>query len=241
MKTRKKPLAVCLVSGGLDSCVTAAMAERTCQLAFLHANYGQLTEERELRAFFEIADYYEVRYRLVVNLSYLRDIGGSALTDPNIPVPELELERPGIPVTYVPFRNTHIIAAAVSWAEVIGARYIYIGATEVDSSGYPDCRQVYYEAYNRLIELGTRPETKIEIVTPIITYDKGMVVKKGVELKAPLHLTWSCYKDQELACGKCDSCLLRLKGFKQAGIIDPIPYRDIQNAETARQEDKVSQ
>ncbi len=223
--SKKNPLAICLVSGGLDSCVTAAIAAQDCELAFLHANYGQRTEKRELKAFSEIADFYNVDQRLVVNLSYLREIGGSALTDQGIPVPENELGKPGIPVTYVPFRNTHMIAVAVSWGEVIGARYIYIGATEVDSSGYPDCRAEYYEAYNKLIALGTRPETTIEIVTPIIAYTKGQVVKKGVELGAPFHLTWSCYQNEETACGTCDSCLLRLKGFKEAGIADPIKYR----------------
>ncbi len=227
MKLKKdRPLAICLVSGGLDSCVTAAIAAQKCEPAFLHANYGQRTEERELKAFNDIADFYDVQNRLTVNLSYLGQIGGSALTDPRMDIPEDKLGEPGIPITYVPFRNTHIIAVAVSWAEVIGARYIYIGATEVDSSGYPDCRTEYYEAYNRLIDLGTRPETSIKIITPVITFTKAQVVRKGIELAAPLHLTWSCYKNQETACGRCDSCLLRLRGFREAGINDPIKYRD---------------
>ncbi len=226
---RKKPLAVCLVSGGLDSCVTAAMAAQDCELAFLHVNYGQRTQERELKAFEEIADFYHVSRRLVADISYLGTIGGSALTDPDIEVPEGSIEARGIPITYVPFRNTHILAIAVSWGEVIGARYIYIGATEVDSSGYPDCRQSYFSAFNRLIREGTRPETTIEVVTPIITFDKGAVVEKGIELGAPLHLTWSCYQNSDLACGRCDSCLLRLKGFRSAGIADPIMYENGRN------------
>jgi len=218
------PLAICLVSGGLDSCVTAAIAMQSCRPAFLHVNYGQRTEERELRAFETIADHYGVRERLVADISYLKAIGGSALTDYGIPVPEGSLGEPGIPITYVPFRNSHILAVATSWGEVIGARYIYIGATELDSSGYPDCRRSYFAAYNRLIKEGTRPETNIEIVTPLIDYDKEMVVRKGIALKAPLHLTWSCYQNQDIACGKCESCLLRIKGFTAAGIADPIPY-----------------
>lgn len=218
------PLAICLVSGGLDSCVTAAIAMQSCRPAFLHVNYGQRTEERELSAFEAIADHYGVRERLVADISYLKAIGGSALTDHGIPVPQESLEKPGIPITYVPFRNSHILAVATSWGEVIGARYIYIGAIELDSSGYPDCRKSYFAAYNRLIKEGTRPETNIEIVTPLIDYDKEMVVRKGIALKAPLHLTWSCYQNQDIACGKCESCLLRIKGFTAAGVIDPIPY-----------------
>ena len=220
--------AICLVSGGLDSCVCAAIAERTHgkRIGFLHVNYGQRTQARELRAFGEIADYYQVRKRLVADIGYLAQIGGSALTDDKYKVPENQLADRGIPVTYVPFRNTHIIAIAVSWAEVAGAKRIYIGATEVDSSGYPDCRKSYFQAYNRLISEGTRPETTIIIETPLIDMTKKEVVEKGKELGAPLHLTWSCYQDEEVACGVCDSCLLRLKGFREAGIKDPVPYRN---------------
>ncbi|OPL17207.1 MAG: 7-cyano-7-deazaguanine synthase [delta proteobacterium ML8_D] len=223
-KQHKLPVGICLVSGGLDSCVAAAIASRSCRLAFLHVNYGQLTEERELMAFDAIADHYEVSYRLKVDISYLKSIGGSALTDPEIPMPEGSLGQSGVPVTYVPFRNTHMLAIAVSWAEVIGARYIYIGAMEADGSGYPDCRKSYFDACKLLIKEGTRSQTNIEIITPLIDYDKGMVVKEGMALKAPLHLTWSCYQNQNLACGKCDSCLLRIKGFAAAGVRDPIQY-----------------
>ncbi|HID98011.1 MAG TPA: 7-cyano-7-deazaguanine synthase QueC [Thermodesulfobacteriaceae bacterium] len=221
---KNRPLAVCLVSGGLDSCVTAAIAARSCRTAFLHVGYGQRTQKKELAAFTAIADHYGVGQRLVVDLSYLKTIGGSALTDTSIPVPESSLDNPEIPVTYVPFRNTHMIAAAVSWGEVLGAAYVYIGATEVDSSGYPDCTRLYFDAFNKLISTGTRPETEIEIVTPVIDSDKAQVVRKGVALKAPLHLTWSCYQNQDKACGRCDSCLLRLRGFASAGCKDPIEY-----------------
>jgi 7-cyano-7-deazaguanine synthase len=225
--TRELPLGICLVSGGLDSCITAAIAAQNCRPAFLHVNYGQLTEERELLAFDAIADHYGVKERLKVDMSYLKSIGGSALTDPAIPVPEESLGKSGVPVTYVPFRNTHMLAVAVSWAEVLGARYIYIGATEVDNSGYPDCRKSYFDACQLLINEGTLPETEIEIITPLIAYNKEMVVKKGLALKAPLHLTWSCYQNQDVACGKCDSCLLRIRGFAAAGVQDPIRYIDV--------------
>ncbi len=220
-----KKRAICLVSGGLDSCVCAAIARQECEdLAFLHVNYGQRTQERELKAFLDIADYYTIEKRLIADISYLAQIGGSALTDKDLVVPENELSLGAIPITYVPFRNTHIIAIAVSWAEVIGAGKIYIGATEVDSSGYPDCRKSYFVQYNRLIQEGTKPETRITVETPLIEMSKKQVVEKGSALGVPFHLTWSCYKNQEVACGVCDSCLLRLKGFREAGVVDPIPY-----------------
>lgn len=217
--------AICLVSGGMDSCVCAATAiSRHKETAFLHVNYGQLTEQRELEAFRHIATHYGITKQLTADISYLAEIGGSALTDRRIEVPTTGIENHVIPSTYVPFRNTHLIAVAVSWAEVIGANYIYIGATEVDNSGYPDCRAAYFEAFNRLIQAGTRPETHIEIVTPLLHMTKREVVLTGIQLKAPLHLTWSCYKNEKLACGRCDSCRLRLKGFQEAGVKDPIPY-----------------
>lgn len=221
----KDELAIVLISGGLDSCVTAAIANEDYRLAFLHVNYGQRTEKRELKAFSDIADYYAISDRRVADISYLKYIGGSSLTDPHLPIPESEVKSGEIPTTYVPFRNTHLIAIAVSWAEVMGAKRIFIGATEVDSSGYPDCRKRYFEAYNRLIREGTKPETEVEIVTPLINLKKGEIVKKGIQLKAPFHLTWSCYVSEDIACGRCQSCLLRLEGFRSAGIADPIPYR----------------
>jgi 7-cyano-7-deazaguanine synthase len=226
-----KDLAVVLVSGGMDSCVTAALAEQTFRLAFLHVNYGQRTEERELRAFNELASHFRAEKRLIVSIEHLKVIGGSALTDENIAVPEVRtppstVNISAIPVTYVPFRNAHLLAIAVSWSEVIGARMIFIGAVEEDSSGYPDCREVFYQAFNRVIETGTRPETRVEIVTPLIHMNKSEIVKKGLELDAPFQLTWSCYQGIERACGKCESCALRLKGFREAGRKDPIPYDD---------------
>lgn len=220
-----KKLAIVLVSGGLDSCVTAAVANKDYEPAFLHVNYGQRTEARELKAFKEIADFYNVSKRLIVSVDYLKEIGGSSLINKNLPVPDYKDERMGIPSTYVPFRNTHLIAIAVSWAEVISAKKIFIGAMEEDSSGYPDCREAYFKAYNRLIELGTRPETKIEIETPIIHLRKWEVVKLGAELGAPFQLTWSCYRSEDIACGRCESCILRIKAFKEAGIRDPIGYK----------------
>jgi 7-cyano-7-deazaguanine synthase len=218
------PIAVVLLSGGMDSCVTAAIARLSCEPAFMHVSYGQRTEERERRAFFDIARHYGVERTLVARLDHLKSVGGSALTDPSRDA--VQARRPGstIPDTYVPFRNTHLLAMAVSWAEVLGARYVYIGAVQEDSSGYPDCREEYYAAFNRLVKLGTRPETLLEVKTPLIHLGKDEIVREGLRLGAPLHLTWSCYTGQEVACGRCESCLLRLKGFRAAGALDPIPY-----------------
>ncbi|MBI1987620.1 MAG: 7-cyano-7-deazaguanine synthase QueC [Nitrospinae bacterium] len=220
----KNEWAVVLVSGGLDSCVTAAIADLDYRLAFLHLNYGQRTEERELRAFHEIADYYRVEKRLVASVAYLKEIGGSSLTDEAIPVSLADLDNPNIPTSYIPFRNAHLLSVAVSWGEVLGACKIFIGVVEEDSSGYPDCREEFYRAFNRVIALGTRPETRIEILTPLIRMTKAEIVRKGAELQAPLGLTWSCYQGNERACGRCDSCALRLRGFARAGLPDPILY-----------------
>lgn len=224
--------AVVLLSGGMDSCVSAAIAKERHgaeNLALLHASYGQRTERRERQAFDEIADSVGVQRRLVVKLDHFRAIGGSALTDENIAVPENELGGSGahgsaIPVTYVPFRNAHFLAVGVSWAEAIGAGAIYIGAVAEDSSGYPDCRPEYYRVFQELIRVGTRPETEIEIVTPVIGMKKHEIIRQGIRLGAPLHLTWSCYQSEEGACGSCDSCLLRLRAFTEVGVPDPIPY-----------------
>ena len=224
--------AVVLLSGGMDSCVSLAMAiaqHGRSGVALLHAGYGQRTQARERRAFTEIADFYGIRERLVVQLDHFRAIGGSALTDESIAVPENELHASAqhgtsIPVTYVPFRNAHFLSVAVSWAEAIGARAIYIGAVAEDSSGYPDCRPEYYGAFQEVVRVGTRPESQIEIVTPVITLKKSDIVRRGMELGAPLHLTWSCYQNEEVACGACDSCLMRLRAFAEAGTSDPIPY-----------------
>jgi 7-cyano-7-deazaguanine synthase len=219
--------AVVLLSGGMDSCVTTAIANRTHRLALLHASYGQRTESRERRAFDDIADFYGVRERMVVRFDALNQIGGSALTDSAISVPEdgEALRQRSIPVTYVPFRNAHFLAAAVSWAEVIEATAIFVGAVAEDSSGYPDCRPEYYRAFERVIREGTRPETEIAILTPVIGMRKSEIVHRGVELGAPLELTWSCYQFDEEACGACDSCQLRLRAFAEAGLADPIAYR----------------
>jgi 7-cyano-7-deazaguanine synthase len=227
----KKSKVVVLLSGGMDSCVTAAIARLTHDVALLHASYGQRTTRRERRAFDSIADFYEVSERLVVDLNYFPVIGASALTDSRIPVPEQSsaahrILQPGkIPVTYVPFRNAHFLSAAVSWAEAIGANAVYIGAVAEDSSGYPDCRPEYYRVFQELVKVGTRPETRIEIATPVIAMRKSEIIQRGIELGAPLHLTWSCYQGEDLACGVCDSCLLRLRAFEQAGRTDPIAYR----------------
>lgn len=225
--------AVVLLSGGMDSCVCAAIACKqhgARNVALLHASYGQRTESREARAFKDIADSLGVEKRLMVRLDHFRAIGGSALTDDNIAVPEnksgaTELHGSEIPVTYVPFRNAHFLSVGVSWAEAIGAGAIYIGAVAEDSSGYPDCRPEYYRVFQELIRVGTRPETRIEIVTPVIALKKSEIIRRSVELGAPLHLTWSCYQSDQEACGVCDSCVLRLRAFSEAGIADPIRYR----------------
>jgi len=225
---RQRPKAVVLLSGGMDSCVTAAIARQSFDLALLHAGYGQRTEKRERRAFEQIADFYSVDQRLVARFDIFAQIGGSALTDEHIAVPETGAALApdaGIPVTYVPFRNAHFLSAAVSWAEVIGATAIFIGAVEEDSSGYPDCRPAYYRAFEALIREGTRPETSVKIETPVIRMKKSEIVRRGIELGAPMGLSWSCYQSEDEACGTCDSCRLRLKAFAEAGAQDPIAYR----------------
>jgi len=215
--------AVVLLSGGMDSCVCAALAAREFNPAAVHISYGQRTEERERRAFLEICDRLAIRDKLVVRNEALRAIGGSALTDPNIAVPEFAAIGHEIPVTYVPFRNAHFLSVAVSWAEVLGAEKIYIGAVEQDSSGYPDCRPAYYRAFNEVVKTGTK-DGRIEIVTPLISLRKAEIVTLGLELGAPFDLTWSCYSRDDQACGSCDSCILRLRAFAAAGAVDPIPY-----------------
>jgi 7-cyano-7-deazaguanine synthase len=207
----------------MDSCVCAALAARDHTVAALHVSYGQRTEQRERQSFLAICDRLNIQAKLLVRNDALRAIGGSALTDKNIAVPPAPVSNHDIPVTYVPFRNAHFLSVAVSWAEVLGASKIYIGAVEPDSSGYPDCRPSYYEAFNRLIRAGTK-EGNIEVVTPLIAMRKAEIVSLGLELKAPLDLTWSCYSHEDQACGRCDSCVLRLRAFAAAGVTDPIPY-----------------
>lgn len=203
---------------------TAIAAQESDEIAMLHVSYGQRTERRERQAFDDVADFYGVMKRLVASIDYLTKIGGSSLTDKNIEVSRANLASTEIPTSYVPFRNAHLLSIATSWAEVIGAHRIYIGAVAEDSSGYPDCRPEYYEAFNRVIAVGTKPETQIKIITPVITMKKSEIIQRGLALKAPLHLTWSCYQAEDQACGVCDSCALRLHGFREAGVRDPIAY-----------------
>ena len=219
-------LAVVAVSGGMDSCVTAAIANQNYRLALIHINYGQRTEERELKAFHDIADFYKAEKRLIIDFGHFTKIGGSSLTDKSIQVSKADLKNKEVPSSYVPFRNANILSACVSWAEVIGAGAVFIGAVYEDASGYPDCRPDFFEAFEKMVDLGTRPSTKIKIETPIIHFSKAEIVKKGVELNAPLHLTWSCYQSEDEACGVCDSCAFRLRGFQLAGVEDPIVYRE---------------
>lgn len=217
--------AVVLLSGGMDSCVTAAiMRAQGYELNVLHTNYGQRTERKELECFHAVADYLGAARRLVVDIGHLAAIGGSSLTDMRMEVTKANLESREIPTSYVPFRNGNILSIAASWGEVIGAEAIAIGAVEEDSSGYPDCRKEFFEAFERALNLGTRPETTFRVETPVIDMSKADIVRAGLEHGAPLELTWSCYKSEDLACGECDSCALRLRGFREAGKVDPVPY-----------------
>lgn len=221
----KEKLAVVAVSGGMDSCVVTAIADQSYRLALVHFNYGQRTEARELKAFHDIADYYNAEKRLVIDFSHFTKIGSSSLTDKNIEISRADLDNKSVPTSYVPFRNANILSACTSYAESVGAEAIFIGAVYEDASGYPDCRPDFYDAFQKVVDIGTKPETNIKIETPIIHLTKYKIVKKGVELKAPLHLTWSCYQSEDEACGVCDSCAFRLRGFQQAGVDDPIPYK----------------
>jgi 7-cyano-7-deazaguanine synthase len=219
-----RPLAVVLSSGGMDSCVAAALTRATHDLALLHLSYGQRTEERERRAFRAIAAHWNVERTLESRLDHLKAVGGSALTDDRRDAVNARRPDSDIPDTYVPFRNTHLLALAASWGEVLGARRLVLGAVQEDGSGYPDCREEYFEAFEEVLRLGTRPETHLEVATPLLHLSKGDIVRAGVRTQAPLHLTWSCYTGNERACGRCESCRLRLKGFADAGVPDPIPY-----------------
>ncbi len=223
---KSRPLAVVLASGGLDSAVCLAEALREFEVALLHINYGQRTEARELRAFEDLADHYGITRRLVADISYLKEIGGSSLVDKNLPMETgLPAEQGPVPSTYVPFRNAHILCVGVSWAEVNGAEALFIGAVQEDGSGYPDCREDFYLKFGAAVDAGTKAETRINIRTPLIGLDKEAIVRRAVDLEVPLDLTWSCYTDSERACGECESCRLRLRGFERAGRSDPIPYR----------------
>ena len=220
-----RSLAVVCVSGGMDSALTAALAAAEHRVGFLHGNYGQRTESKELACFHALADHYAAERRLVVDFSGLRQIGGSSLTDAAVPVREGEPVEGVVPTSYVPFRNAHLLTAAVSWAEVLGAEAVYLGAVWEDSSGYPDCRPEFYRAFEEAARLGTRPETSLRIVTPLIDLSKAEIVRQGLRVGVPFEKTWSCYQAEDRACGACESCRLRLRGFREAGATDPLPYR----------------
>ncbi len=205
--------------------MAAAVAAREYDLAFLHVSYGQRTERRELRAYGEIADFYRVTRRLVVDARALSAIGGSSLTDLSMPVPEAEMGRREVTTTYVPFRNAHLLCIGVSWAEVLGAKKVYVGV-EADS-GYPDCSAAFIGAFNRAVVEGTRPGSGIEVTAPLVHMDKAEIVRLGTKLGAPLHLTWSCYQREDAACGRCDSCALRRRGFRLADVKDSIAYANV--------------
>ena len=220
-----KGIAVVLLSGGMDSALCASIAQKEgYEIAALHLNYGQRTQSRELKAFNDLLIHFDIKQKLIVDVSHFANMGGSSLTDDTMEVTMADLENTTIPSSYVPFRNGNILSIAASWTEVLGASAIFIGANQLDSSGYPDCRQEFFDAFEKSIDLGTKPETRIKIFTPIINFSKKDIVQKGIELGTPFHLTWSCYKETDCACGICDSCGLRLRGFAQAGIEDPIKY-----------------
>jgi 7-cyano-7-deazaguanine synthase len=215
---------VVLLSGGMDSLVLAAFATRESEVALLHVNYGQPTERKELACFHAIADHLKVKDRLAVDIGYLKAIGGSALTDPRIAIPEADPDRSAVPATYVPFRNAHFLCIAVSWAEVIGAKNVYIGAVTADSSGYPDCRPEFYEAMNEAVRRGTKEGSGIVVRAPFVHLKKKDLVLMGKSLGVPFEHSWSCYRDEAKACGRCDSCALRMRAFAEAGVSDPIDY-----------------
>jgi 7-cyano-7-deazaguanine synthase len=220
-----KDIAVVAVSGGMDSCVTLAIANESFTPAMLHLEYGQRTAQKELECFEKIAAFYNVKLRLSTSLPHLKEIKGSSLIDTSIDIEKGAPDKMRIPSTYVPFRNAAILSVAVAWSEVIGAAKIFIGAVEEDGSGYPDCRLSFFEAFEKAARLGTKPGNRITIEAPIIHMKKSEIVETGIRLKAPFHLTWSCYVESEIACGECESCYLRQKGFHEAGIEDPIPYK----------------
>ncbi len=219
-----RELAIVLMSGGLDSAVTTGIAAQNYELAALHLNYGQRTLERELKSFNDLCDHYKIDKRLIVDIKHLAQIGGSSLTDKKLAVSKANLESEETPSSYVPFRNANFLVIATSWAEVIAANKIFVGAVDEDSSGYPDCRREFYDAFGQAIDAGTKPSTKIKIVTPIIAMKKSEIVQKGVELGVPFELTWSCYQNNDKACGVCDSCAFRLRGFQEMNVEDPIQY-----------------
>jgi 7-cyano-7-deazaguanine synthase len=224
MTVPPKPKGVVLLSGGMDSLVLAAFATRESEVALLHVNYGQPTERKELACFHAIADHLKVKDRLAVDIGYLKAIGGSALTDPRIAIPEADPDRSAVPATYVPFRNAHFLCIAVSWAEVIGAKNVYIGAVTADSSGYPDCRPEFYEAMNEAVRRGTKEGSGIVVRAPFVHLKKKDLVLMGKSLGVPFEHSWSCYRDEAKACGRCDSCALRMRAFAEAGVSDPIDY-----------------
>jgi 7-cyano-7-deazaguanine synthase len=225
MKTAQQPGAVVLLSGGMDSCITAALAVRKQPTAALHVSYGQRTEAREAQAFDAICSRLGLAPRLRLQHPLFTAIGGSALTDPAVAVPDAgeHIGRGPVPVTYVPFRNAHLLAAAVSWAETLGAKKVYIGAVEQDGSGYPDTRPAFLRAFAEAVRTGTAAGD-IDIAAPLLSLSKAEIVRLGLELGAPLDLTWSCYSHQDQACGTCESCVLRLRAFAGAGARDPLPY-----------------
>ncbi|MQR95235.1 7-cyano-7-deazaguanine synthase QueC [Fictibacillus phosphorivorans] len=217
--------AVIVLSGGLDSTTCMGIAQAGgYDLYPITFHYGQ-RHNREVEQAIEVGKYYGVKDHRIVDLTFLKDIGGSALTDEKVEVPT-EAEE-GIPVTYVPARNMIFLSLASAYAEVIGATAVYTGVSAVDYSGYPDCRPEFIQSMEETINLATKAGVtgkNISVETPLISLSKKETIEKGLSLEVPYDLTTSCYNGKEEACGKCDSCVLRLKGFKEAGAVDPIAY-----------------
>ncbi len=217
--------AVAIISGGMDSAVSAAKAiENGYELIGLHFNYGQRTEKKELECFNKLCEDFEIETKYVIDLPFFADIGASALTDKSIDVPTGGIE-PGVPITYVPFRNGIFLSIATAIAEKEGAEAIYIGVVEEDSSGYPDCTEQFMKSIENSINLGTKEDTVIMIQRPLVRLSKADIVKEALRLGVKLEHTWSCYKEEDIACGVCDSCRLRLSGFERVDQRDPIEYK----------------
>lgn len=217
--------AVCILSGGMDSTLASYIAKNEgYEIIAVHFNYGQRTEKKELEAFREITSLLEVHEKYEINIPFFTQIGASALTDSSLEIPTGGVEA-GVPITYVPFRNGIFLSIATAIAEKHGAKALFIGVVQEDSSGYPDCTDTFIDKMENAMNQGTKEETQLEIITPLVHMSKAQIVTKALQLGVPLEKTWSCYANEEKACGVCDSCRLRLNGFALAEATDKINYQ----------------
>ena len=225
MNNKSPKKAICILSGGMDSTLASYMAKNDgYEIIAVHFNYGQRTQDRELKAFRDICDDLEILEKYEIDIPFFTQIGASALTDKNIDVPTGGIEA-GVPITYVPFRNGIFLSITAAIAEKEGATAMYIGVVQEDSSGYPECTDSFINDMKKAINQGTKEDTHIDILTPLVHLSKAQIVQEALRLNVPLEHTWSCYKEETEACGVCDSCRLRLNGFKIANQIDPIAYK----------------